>query len=70
MVSKYAWRQHNEAALLETDRARLPQLIRTAQSMIDARVKELRLDHDASRDERDAISDARAGLNVRRKEVR
>jgi len=69
MPVMYEWQRHYEAALLETDPRRLTRLIKAAEVEIDARVEELRLKHDGSRDERDAIAEALAGLNILRKEV-
>jgi hypothetical protein len=70
MIEKYQWRPHYEAALLETDPGRLPRLIRRAEIVIDARLEELRLSGANAREEKDAIAEALAGLNVLRKEVR
>ena len=66
----FHWRRHYEAALLETDRAQLPKLIRQAEIALDARIQELRSGQNGSRQEKDAIAEALAGLNVLRKEVR
>ena len=64
MNSIYPWQQFYERALLETDRSRLPVLIRAAQAAIDVRVSQLRLDSHPSPREQQAIEDAVAGLRV------
>ncbi len=68
MSATYDWQQHYEAAILETDRSRLPTLIRAAETAIHTRVKELETDHAGSAEERQAIEDALAGLRVLQKE--
>ena len=68
-LGKYAWQLQYQAAMLETNRGRLPQRIREAQAVIDARLKELRGRQDLAPDEQDAIHDALTGLNVLRKEI-
>jgi hypothetical protein len=65
----YGWQRRYEAAILETDRSRLPALIEVAQSAIDARIEELQSDHLGTREEMDALADALAGLRVLRKEL-
>ena len=60
----YGWQRFYEEAILETDRSRLPVLIRAAQAAIDARMRQLKSDHGASAEERQAITDALAGLRV------
>jgi hypothetical protein len=69
MPGMYTWQRHYEAALVETDPRQLARLIKAAEVEIDARVEELRLKHDGTRDERDAIAEAIAGLNILRKEI-
>jgi len=70
MPGMYQWQREYEAALIETDLVRLPKLIKVAEIVIDRRVEELRSKRDGTRDEKDAIAEALAGLNVLRKEVR
>lgn len=65
----YGWRQQYEAALLETDQTQLIILIRQAEIALDARIQELRAEHNGTREEKDAIAEALAGLNVLRKEL-
>jgi len=69
MTGTYNWRQQYEAALVETDRALLPNLIQVAQAAIDARIAEIRSDRAASTDEQQAIADALSGLHVLRREI-
>ena len=69
MARSYDWQRHYEAAILATDRSRLPGLIEIAQAAIHVRVEELNLDHAATAEERQAIEDALSGLKVLRKET-
>jgi len=69
MPPTYEWQRPFETAILETDRSRLPKLIASAQATIDARIEELRLDHQGSPDERQAIADAIAGLQILKREI-
>jgi hypothetical protein len=57
-----------KAAVLETDRAKLQERVHAAKAAIDDRLHELQLDHGGSPEERIAISDALAALNVLRRE--
>lgn len=68
-TTNYDWRQHYEAALLETDLTRLPGLIHSAQSVIDVRILQLQGDGHGTPDERDAIANALAGLRILQQEV-
>jgi len=69
MTARYDWLRLYEAAMLETDRLRLPGLIRAAQTAIDARVEELRSNHGDTPEETQALADALVGLNILRKEI-
>jgi hypothetical protein len=69
MSRVYGWQRFYEAAILETNRSRLPALIQAAQAAIDARLQQLQSDHNGTADERLAISDALSGLSVLRKEI-
>jgi hypothetical protein len=69
MSRVYGWQRFYEAAILETNRSRLPALIQAAQAAIDARLEQLQSDHNGSADEKLAISDALSGLSVLRKEI-
>jgi hypothetical protein len=66
----HEWRRYYQAALLETDPAQLLKLIRQAEIAIDARIEQLRDSQAGNREEKDAIAEALAGLNVLRKEVK
>lgn len=68
-MTTFGWQRFYEAAMLETNRVRLPGLIRAAQAAIDARVAQLRESHQDSAAERQAIADALAGLRLLREEV-
>jgi hypothetical protein len=68
MTQSYEWQRYYEAAILETDRSRLQVLIKNAQTAIDARIQELHVNHGGTPDERLALEDALAGLNVLRRE--
>ena len=69
MQADYPWQELYEAAILETDDAKLLQRIPTARAAIDARFKELQTDHGSTPEERLAISDALVGLNVLRRDL-
>jgi len=68
MTQSYGWQRQYEAAILETDRTRLPKLVQDAQAAIDRRLAELQADRQATSEERLALSDALAGLNILRNE--
>ena len=65
----YPWQKQYEAAVLETKHEKIQPRIREAKAAIDARLHEMQLDHGGTPEERDAISDALAGLNVLRREI-
>ncbi|HEV2171327.1 MAG TPA: hypothetical protein VGR40_10285, partial [Candidatus Binatus sp.] len=69
MPVMYTWQRHYDAAMVETDPRRLARLIKAAEVEIDARMEELRLKRDGTRDEKDAIAEALAWLNILRKEI-
>lgn len=69
MTGTYEWQQHYEAALVETDRAKLQILIRVGQAAIEARAYELLSNHVVAMDERQALGDALVGLIVLHREV-
>jgi hypothetical protein len=62
----YAWQRPYEAAILETDRRKLPSLIEAAQAAITARVAEIQTMNGGagSAAEMQAIDDARSGLRI------
>jgi hypothetical protein len=68
-VWEYVWQVSYQAALIETDREELPNRIRAAKVAIDTRLRELKMDHGGSPEERLAISDALSALNILRKEL-
>jgi hypothetical protein len=73
----YDWQQPYEAAILETDRSRLPKLIAEAQAAINARMAALRFATsgatngvaDPSAEEKQAIDDALAGIRILIREI-
>jgi hypothetical protein len=67
--TSYVWHDLYRAAVLETDRVRLQQALHAAKSAIDDRLQELQTDHGGTPEERQAISDALAALNVIRREL-
>jgi hypothetical protein len=69
MKADYVWEEVYAAAILETDDAKLPDRLHVAKAAIDTRLHDLQLDHGGSPEERQAISDALAGLNVLRREL-
>jgi hypothetical protein len=69
MTWLYGWQRFYEAAVVETNPLRLPVLIQSARAAIDARIQQLVQDHQGTADERQAISDAIAGLDLLRKEL-
>jgi len=70
MNAMYRWQRQYEAAILETDRSRLPQLIEATHAAIDARIRELRQNHGGTSEEQQALADALAGLQVLGKECK
>ena len=64
MESNYPWQKVYEAAITETKFEKLQILVREAKSAIDARLRELQMDHGGTPGEREAITDALVGLNV------
>jgi hypothetical protein len=69
MKANYLWEESYQAAILETDREKMPNRIQTAKAAIDDRLHGLQMDHGGTTEERYAISDALAALNVLRREV-
>ena len=63
------WQELYKAAVLEADDEKLQERIQAAKAAIDARLHQLQLDHGGAPDERQAISDALAGLNILRSEL-
>ncbi len=69
MKADYPWQEAYEAATLETDDAKLLKLLPVAKAAIDARLHDLQIDHGGTREERQAIGDALASLNVLRRDL-
>ena len=69
MTRQYPWEEYYEAAILETDRSRLPALIQAAQQAIYPRIEEFRTDHGGTPEERDAIETALRGVRVLEQEL-
>jgi hypothetical protein len=69
MQADYVWQEVYAAAILETDDTKLANRLHVAKAAIDARLHELQFDHVGSPEERQAIGDALAGLNVVRREL-
>jgi hypothetical protein len=63
------WRELYRNAFVETDDRKLPNLIQVAKAAIYDRIHELLMDHGGTPEERQAISDALAGLNILRREL-
>jgi len=63
------WQELYQAAFIETDHSKLPNRVSLAKAAIDARLQELQLDHGGTSEERQAITDALAGLNILRSEL-
>jgi len=69
MTRQYPWVEYYEAAIVETDRSRLPALIKAAQTAINSRIEELESDHQSTLEEREAIARARAGIRILQQEI-
>ena len=63
MRAEYVWVEVYKAALVETDEGKLPNRIQAAKVAVDNRLYELQMDHGGTPEERQALSDALAGLN-------
>lgn len=68
-MTTYEWHEVYKAALLETDWSKMEERIQVAESAIEARKRELVLDHGGTPDENQAIMDAISGLGVLRTEA-
>ena len=69
MKPNFAWQGLYEAAVVETKFEEMEPRLRAAKTAIDARRHKLQLDHEGTREERLAIGDALAGLNLLRSEI-
>jgi hypothetical protein len=65
----YEWQRPYVAAMLETDRSKLSQLIEEAHIAINSRVHELNQDHQGTPGERRAIESALNGLKILSEEI-
>jgi hypothetical protein len=69
MTVDYAWQELYEAAILETDDGKLAQCLPLAKAAINTRLRELRKNHQGTREEWQAIRDALNGLDALRREL-
>jgi hypothetical protein len=69
MRPDYVWHKSYKAAVLETDDIKLGEYIRVAKGAIDKRLWEMQMDHGGTPEERQALTDALAALNVLRREL-
>jgi hypothetical protein len=69
MRADYVWEESYKAAILETDDSKMPNRLRAAKGAIDKRLQEMQADHGGTPEERQAITDALAGLNTLRREL-
>jgi hypothetical protein len=69
MKADYAWQELYGAAVLETDDGKLAKRLPVVKAGVDTRLQELQMDHQVTREERQAISDALTGLDVLRKDL-
>ncbi len=69
MRADYVWEESYKAAILETDDKKLPNRLHAAKGAIDVRLQEMQMDHGGTPEERQALTDALAGLNVLRGEL-
>ncbi len=69
MRADSVWEESYKAAILETDDKKLPNRLHAAKSAIDTRLLEMQMDHRSTPEERLAITNALAGLNVLRREL-
>jgi hypothetical protein len=69
MKADYVWKGPYQAAMVEIDHGKLQESLQAAKAAIDNRLHELQLDHGGTPEERQAITDALANLNVIRREL-
>lgn len=69
MRAEYVWEEVYKAAMVEIDDGKLPHRIQAAKAAIDNRLHDLQMDHGGTPEERQAISDALAGLIILRREL-
>ena len=63
------WQELYQAAFIETDHRKLPNRVSLAKAAIDARLHDMQLGHGGTPEERQAITDALAGLSILRREL-
>jgi hypothetical protein len=66
---KELWQELYEAAVVETNPKTLQARVQAAKAAIDARLRELQMDHGGTREEQQALSDAVAGVRVLEREI-
>ena len=69
IVPTYKWQASYQAAVLETDRTRIAEIVQAAESEIHQRRLELSKDYGGTDEERAALVNAMSGLRVLRKDV-
>jgi hypothetical protein len=69
MRADYVWEEVYKAAILETDDEKLPDRIGVAKGAIDQRIQQMQMDHGGTAEERQAVTDALAGISVLRREL-
>jgi hypothetical protein len=69
MSPSEVWQHFYQQAILETDRSRLPVLIRSARAAIDVRIEQLKSEMNDSAEERQALADALTNLRVLTEEL-
>jgi hypothetical protein len=65
----YQWHEFYSAAVLETDWSKMEERVQAAESALRERRAELSRDHAVTPEERQAIDDALASLNVLRQDA-
>jgi len=66
---KELWQELYEAAVVETNPKTLQARVQAAKAAIDARLRELQMDHGGTREEQQALRDAVAGVRVLEREI-
>jgi hypothetical protein len=66
---KELWQELYEAAVVETNPKTLQARVQAAKAAIDARLRELQMDHSGTREEQQALRDAVAGVRVLEREI-
>jgi hypothetical protein len=69
MTADYAWQELYQAAILETDDGKLADCLPLVKTAIEARLRELQMDHQGTLEERQAIRDALNGLDGLQREL-